>query len=153
MSLTGSIFLLPEVTPDEGIYVIDTSEMFSALEGETSERRAFGKMCNLLRIRIPTDCLHNAGNDAHVRSHNRSSQLPATLMIISKQYTMLAMKAMASGSQLDLQREERWPNKVSESAKIQFDSWDEDSEFSDEEMMIPYASRVYVGGEENDSMS
>ena len=63
---------------------------------------------------------------------------------------MLAMKAMASGKQLDLQREERWPQHVSESSKIQFDSCDEDSEFSDEEMMIPYASRVVYA--ESDDM-
>jgi len=67
VSLTGSIYLLPDTSPDEGIYVVDTSELFQALQGETSERKAFKKMCNLLRLRVQKGVLHNAGNDAHVR--------------------------------------------------------------------------------------
>lgn len=46
---------------------------------------------------------------------------------------------MASGNQLDAQREERWPNHTEPaptgavSMKVKFDPWDEESDFSDME--------------------
>lgn len=58
------------------------------------------------------------------------------------QYTLLAMKSMASGNVLDKQREERWPNRTiigdtaagtTSSFKVQFDPWEIDSEYSDTE--------------------
>ena len=56
---------LPDVTPDEGTFVIDTADLFAALEGEgTMSKRSLERMCRLLQI--PTEYLHNAGNDAHV---------------------------------------------------------------------------------------
>lgn len=52
--------------PDDGLFVVDTSDLFAGLEGAgTGDRRALGRMCNL--IQIPTNNLHNAGNDAYVR--------------------------------------------------------------------------------------
>ena len=57
-------FILPDNPEAVGCYVTDTSQMFAALEGETSERRRFGTMSALLKIK--TEYLHNAGNDAHV---------------------------------------------------------------------------------------
>jgi hypothetical protein len=51
--------------PDEGLFVVDTSDLFAALEGAgTVDRRSLGRVCNLLQL--PTEYLHNAGNDAHV---------------------------------------------------------------------------------------
>ena len=58
-------FLLPEATPDEGIFVIDTSDLFAALEGEGGHnRRSLERVCR--HLQVPTSFLHNAGNDAHV---------------------------------------------------------------------------------------
>ncbi|TDL29582.1 hypothetical protein BD410DRAFT_780030 [Rickenella mellea] len=116
--LNGLTYLLPESAPDTGLYVVDTSDMFAAMEGYAGERSAFVRMANLLKI--PTAYLHNAGNDAH--------------------YTLLAMKAMASGNQLDVQREERWPhhNKgdvitPGSALKVQFNAWEEEEDYSDTE--------------------
>jgi hypothetical protein len=51
--------------PDEGLFVVDTSDLFAALEGAaTVDRRSLGRVCNLLQL--PTEYLHNAGNDAYV---------------------------------------------------------------------------------------
>lgn len=58
-------FLLPENSPEQKVYIVDTSDLFAALEGESSERRGLERMSLLLRM--PTKHLHNAGNDAHVR--------------------------------------------------------------------------------------
>ncbi|KAL5508313.1 hypothetical protein ACEPAH_5932 [Sanghuangporus vaninii] len=110
-------YLLPKDIPDEGTFVIDTTELFSALEGDIQEKRSLADMCRLLRIQ--TQHLHNAGNDAH--------------------YTLLALKSMASGNQVDAQREERWPSRIlgpSDSGsdlKIFYSPEDEDSDFSPSE--------------------
>ncbi|KAJ3488380.1 hypothetical protein NLI96_g2905 [Meripilus lineatus] len=85
--------LLPDTTPTEGLYVIDTAELFAALEGsETKQNQSLQTVCR--RLKIPTKFLHNAGNDAH--------------------YTMLAAKAMASGDPVDDQRAKRWPELVAQ---------------------------------------
>lgn len=59
----GFLFSLPCKIPEEGTFVIDTAELFGALEGDT-EKRKLGDMCRLLKIE--TQNLHNAGNDAYV---------------------------------------------------------------------------------------
>jgi hypothetical protein len=52
---------------------------------------------------------------------------------------------MASGDPVDLQREKRWPNRTGEAGpqapkgvKVEFNSWEEDSDFSDTEGMVGY---------------
>lgn len=82
--MDGFTYLLPDVFPDSGIFILDTSEMFSALQGDAAERRGLGMMCHLLKI--PTEYLHNAGNDAHVRSSvtPRRSSLTLVSSIRSK---------------------------------------------------------------------
>ena len=55
---------------------------------------------------------------------------------------MVAMKSMASGKPLDLQREERWPDRITEGSELMFSSGEEDSEFSDED--FPRIGKVYV---------
>jgi len=60
-------FLLPEATPGGGVFVVDTSDLFAALEGEGGHnRRSLERVCR--HLQIPTSFLHNAGNDAHVCS-------------------------------------------------------------------------------------
>lgn len=57
--------ILPETTPDSGMYIIDTSDLFGALVGEGGNHRSSLKtVCK--RLEIPTKFLHNGGNDAHV---------------------------------------------------------------------------------------
>lgn len=57
---------MPDATPDDGIWVIDTGDLFAALEGESGgNKRGLERVCR--HLQIPTEWLHNAGNDAHVR--------------------------------------------------------------------------------------
>jgi hypothetical protein len=57
--------MLPDATPDDGIWVIDTGDLFAALEGEPgSNKRGLERVCR--HLQIPTEWMHNAGNDAHV---------------------------------------------------------------------------------------
>ncbi|GJJ07558.1 hypothetical protein Clacol_001760 [Clathrus columnatus] len=79
---------LPNTSPSQGLYLVDTSSLFGALEGRTGETRGLERMCILLKV-PDTQRFHNAGNDAH--------------------FTMLALESMASGEMLDQQRAARWP--------------------------------------------
>ncbi|KAF8138415.1 hypothetical protein EV363DRAFT_1313880 [Boletus edulis] len=119
--LSNMAFMLPDALPQEGIFVIDTSDLFAALEGEAGgDRRSLERVCR--HLQIGTTHLHNAGNDAH--------------------YTMLALQSMASGDPIDMQREKRWPSRTSNNTgtpqtgtgvKVNFDAWEEDEDFSDQE--------------------
>ncbi|KAI6163017.1 hypothetical protein EDD17DRAFT_1693935 [Pisolithus thermaeus] len=123
VQLPDVVFLLPDVLPKDGIFVLDTSDLFAALEGEGGgNRRSLERVCR--HLQISTSHLHNAGNDAH--------------------YTMLALMSMASGEPIDMQRERRWPNRTSTSGapnaplngagvRVHFDPWEEDDDFSDQE--------------------
>ncbi|KAF5387708.1 hypothetical protein D9615_000493 [Tricholomella constricta] len=114
-SLDGLSYVLPDAMPDDGLFVVDTSDLFAALEGATTaDRRALGRMCNL--IQIPTSNLHNAGNDAY--------------------YTLEAMIAMAAGDPVDIQREKRWPNRTGQGVKVDFNPHEENSDYSDEEGLV-----------------
>ena len=63
--LTGLAYMLPDATPNDGIWVIDTGDLFAALEGEPgANKRGLDRVCR--HLQIPTEWLHNAGNDAHV---------------------------------------------------------------------------------------
>ena len=67
-------FFLPESCAEAAasdtnkIYVIDTSELFAALEGDSGgQKRSLERVCRLLQIKSEfTQHLHNAGNDARV---------------------------------------------------------------------------------------
>ncbi|KAJ7507915.1 hypothetical protein B0H11DRAFT_1969295 [Mycena galericulata] len=111
-----ALYELPDETPREGIFIVDTAILFAALEGEGKNTRGLGQVCN--HLQVFTEYLHNAGNDAH--------------------YTLLALREMASGEPLDTQREMRWPNRTGEpgnnvGVKVQFQAYEEDSDFSDQE--------------------
>lgn len=75
--LDGMSYILPDTVPQKGIFVVDTSDLFSALEGDGSSnrnRRSLEQVCR--HLSIPTDYLHNAGNDAYVSS-------PPLLFVVS----------------------------------------------------------------------
>ncbi|KAJ6602552.1 hypothetical protein DFH09DRAFT_1470295 [Mycena vulgaris] len=98
----------------EGIYIVDTVVLFAALEGEGQDTRSLERVCRHLQISIKN--LHNAGNDAY--------------------YTVLALREMAGGEPLDMQRETRWPNHTGDNnagVKVEFEPYEEDSEYSDQE--------------------
>lgn len=65
--IDGFTTVLPELVPSTGIFVVDTKELFSALEGESfGSQSKLERVCRLLGFK--PEYLHNAGNDAHVRS-------------------------------------------------------------------------------------
>ncbi|KAH9938180.1 uncharacterized protein B0H18DRAFT_965939 [Fomitopsis serialis] len=127
-ALTDFEYLLPDQAPESGVYVIDTGDLFAALEGEGSgNKRSLERACR--HLQIPTEFLHNAGNDAH--------------------YTLAAMIAMASGDTLDVQREKRWPNRTSSiNTKVEFMPWEEDSEDDLESMMPGNRATMQINGEQ-----
>ena len=66
VALPNMAFMLPEAPPEDGIFIVDTSDLFAALEGEAGgNRRSLERVCR--HLQITTTYLHNAGNDAHVR--------------------------------------------------------------------------------------
>jgi len=116
VELAGLSHVLPNAMPDNQTFVIDTSDLIGALLGEGSgTRRGLQKTCNLLRIQ--TNFLHNAGNDAH--------------------YTLVALRNMAEGDPIDIQREKRWPSQTAATMKVELKPWEEDSDYSDEEGLLP----------------
>jgi len=72
--LDGLSFFLPETCTEAEtsdtpkIYVVDTSELFAALEGDSGgQKRSLERVCRLLQIKSTfTQHMHNAGNDARV---------------------------------------------------------------------------------------
>jgi hypothetical protein len=72
--LDGLSFFLPESCAEAEssdtpkIYVIDTAELFAALEGDSGgQKRSLERVCRLLQLKSTlTEHLHNAGNDARV---------------------------------------------------------------------------------------
>ncbi|KAJ2936704.1 hypothetical protein H1R20_g387, partial [Candolleomyces eurysporus] len=112
--LTNLTHILPDNTPDSGLFVVDTSDLIGALLGDDGgNRRGLEKMCRLLQINPMY--LHNAGNDAH--------------------YTLEALVQMASGTQVDKQREERWPNQTAAgSLRVKLEANESDYESDDEEI-------------------
>ncbi|KAH9077173.1 hypothetical protein EDB83DRAFT_2644953 [Lactarius deliciosus] len=111
-------FFLPEscaeaeASDTNKVYVIDTSELFAALEGDSGgQKRSLERVCRLLQIKSEfTQHLHNAGNDARC--------------------THLVLKEMASGDPLDMQRTARWPLHTSTNGglRVRFSKEDEDSD-------------------------
>ncbi|KAG5725010.1 hypothetical protein E4T56_gene12485 [Termitomyces sp. T112] len=117
--LTYISFTHPLTIPHNGPFVVDTSDLFSALEGVT-DRKSLGRVC--IHLQIPTKHLHNAGNDAH--------------------YTLEAMISMAEGDPVDIQRQKRWPDCTTEGVKVNFKE-EEDSDRSDEEgLLAPHTSNI-----------
>ncbi|KAG6866438.1 hypothetical protein C0991_003956 [Blastosporella zonata] len=127
--LEGLSYVLPDVMPNAGLFVVDTSDLFGALEGVgNADRRALGRMCNLMQV--STTNLHNAGNDAYVRLFILIS---SSLTDEWGQYTLEAMILMADGDPVDIQREKRWPNRTGQGIKVDFKPEEQDSDFSDED--------------------
>lgn len=51
---------------------------------------------------------------------------------------------MASRGPVDIQREERWPNRVVEGVKVKFDPWEENSDYSDGDEVANTAKLNYI---------
>ena len=123
--------------------------MFAALEGESSgNKRSLERACR--HLQIPTDFLHNAGNDAHVSQSYTCCSHSLTDARRRAQYTLAAMIAMASGDTLDVQRDKRWPNRTSSmNTKVEFMPWEEDSDEDDLEGIMPAArATMQISGEQ-----
>ena len=64
VDLSGKTDFIPDSRIDSGFFVVDTADLIGALVGESGNKRSLSKTCSLLQI--PTEYMHNAGNDAHV---------------------------------------------------------------------------------------
>ncbi|KAH9853500.1 hypothetical protein C2E23DRAFT_777126 [Lenzites betulinus] len=127
-------YLLPDSPQTGELYVVDTADLFCALEGDASNnRRSLERVCR--HLQIPTNYLHNAGNDAH--------------------YTLDALISMASGDPVDQQREQRWPKRTEDAQpKVEFQDWEEDDEYSDTEgVMGPPTAGTTANGAAADARS
>jgi len=51
------------------------------------------------------------------------------------------MRNMADGDPVDIQREKRWPNQTPAGVKVELQPWQEDSDYSDTEGILPPPSR------------
>ncbi|KAF8621635.1 hypothetical protein AX15_007653 [Amanita polypyramis BW_CC] len=108
--LSDMVYILPDSVPKEGIFVVDTSDLYAGLEGSSSgNKKSLDRICK--QMQVPTKHLHNAGNDAY--------------------YTLEILKSMAGGNAIDVQREERWPSK-SDGLQVKFKSWEEKTDSSDD---------------------
>jgi DNA polymerase III epsilon subunit-like protein len=136
--IEGLTRILPDAPPDDGMFVVDTSELFAAIEGEGNrEKKSLERICRLLDVH--TVYLHNAGNDAEVGA-KQSNFLTVTADHHGLQYTMRALAAMAGGEPLDMQRERRWKTLDEEGRssglKVNWKPWEEDSDYSDTEGVL-----------------
>ena len=95
-------FILPEsckeaeASDTNKIYVVDTSELFAALEGDSGgQKRSLERVCRLLQIKSEfTQHLHNAGNDARVSTGSLFSLLKNSALL-----KVLPWAVHVSGSQ------------------------------------------------------
>ncbi|KAF7301751.1 hypothetical protein MIND_00740700 [Mycena indigotica] len=109
------VYTLPLEAPSEGLFVVDTQNLFSALIG-SSQGNGLAQVCNHLRIeKANSTTLHNAGNDA--------------------KFTLTALRAMVGDEPLDALREKLWPNRTPAGLEVKFQPWEEDADYSDQEGM------------------
>ncbi|KAJ7665527.1 hypothetical protein B0H17DRAFT_290985 [Mycena rosella] len=116
--LTNVIHELPDAMPSTGIFVVDLPELFYALTGSgdsNTEQNALQRICT--HLKIPFGGARNASSDAEC--------------------TLQALRSMASGPQVDAQREQRWPGQTE--VQVQFKAWDDDPKYADLEGVIPPA--------------
>ncbi|KAJ7498821.1 hypothetical protein FB451DRAFT_11568 [Mycena latifolia] len=114
--LTELIHELPDAMPSAGIFVVELSELFNALAGSgdsSTDQNALERICR--HLQIPFGGVRNAGTDAEC--------------------TLQALRSMASGPQLDTQREQRWPDQTE--VQVQFNAWDDDPKCADLEGIFP----------------
>ncbi|KAJ7764970.1 hypothetical protein DFH07DRAFT_810980 [Mycena maculata] len=107
---------LPESMPSAGVFIVDPTELFHALSGGSdseTDRNALARICKHLHINFGD--VQNAGTTAECSLH--------------------ALRSMASGPQLDAQREQRWPNQTE--LQVQFKAWEDDPSHDDLEGLIP----------------
>ena len=116
--LPNLTFILPDKHTD-GLYCVDTCDLWGALEGIPQDKRKLERVCQELGLKPKN--MHNAGNDAY--------------------FTLAAVRTMAEGAPLDLQRQARFPDRVS-GLTILEPAEDED-ELDDD---MPKMSQVVNGG-------
>ncbi|KAJ7904608.1 hypothetical protein B0H14DRAFT_2663630 [Mycena olivaceomarginata] len=106
--LPNAVFQLPQAVPAEGLFVVEPAELFDALtgSGDVDIDHDLERICKHLNISSGPVC--NAATDA--------------------KRILQALHSMASGPQLDTQREERWPDLAKAEVGVEFPNFEEDLE-------------------------
>jgi len=104
--------VVPDVAATKGTYVIDTSDLFGALEGDASQRRSLEDTYRRLKHSTNYN-YHNAGNDS--------------------KYVMEVLQDIAGSAPLDIQRNQRWPPPAPEPGQptkttLKVEEWREEDE-------------------------
>ncbi|KAJ7180188.1 hypothetical protein C8R43DRAFT_392132 [Mycena crocata] len=112
--LDDAVDQLPATMPSAGVFLVDPVELFQALSGNGDAKtdHELERVCKHLQINLG---VRNAGTDA--------------------QCILQALRSMASGPQLDAQREERWPGQTE--LQVQFKEWENDPKYADLEGVVP----------------
>lgn len=116
-SLPNLSYLLPDKCKD-GLYCVDTCDLWGALEGIPQNKRKLEHISRELGLKPQN--MHNAGNDAY--------------------FTLGALRAMAEGAPLDQQRQARYPANRIEGLAVK--EKDEDEDELDDELDLPNMKRV-----------
>ncbi|KAJ6485150.1 hypothetical protein C8R47DRAFT_550441 [Mycena vitilis] len=113
--LADFVLELPETMPSAGVFIVEPVELFDALtgSGDADIDHNLERMCRHLKINFGG--VHNAGTDAECTLH--------------------ALRTMASGPQLDDQREQRWPDQTE--VEVQFPPWNDDPKHADLQGVFP----------------
>ncbi|KAJ6539438.1 hypothetical protein B0H19DRAFT_1269750 [Mycena capillaripes] len=113
--LADSVLELPETIPSSGVYVVEPAELFDALtgSGDADIDRRLERICRHLNVEFGK--VRNAGTDAEC--------------------ILQALRTMASGPELDAQREQRWPDQTE--VEVQFQAWNDDLKYADLEGVFP----------------
>ncbi|KAJ7276491.1 hypothetical protein B0H12DRAFT_1227613 [Mycena haematopus] len=115
--LTNLVLELPETMPYAGVFIVDPAELFDALtgSGDVDIDHNLDRIFKHLEIKVGS--IRNAGTDA--------------------KGMLQALRSMASGPQLDAQREVRWPDHTQTEVEVEFPPWEENPQFGDLEGCFP----------------
>ncbi|KAF8195796.1 hypothetical protein K438DRAFT_1968295 [Mycena galopus ATCC 62051] len=108
---------LPVTMPSAGVFIVEPAELFDALTGSGDETVDYNLERIFKHLEINSGSVRNAGTDA--------------------KGMLQALRSMASGPQLDAQREARWPDYTQTEVEVEFPAWEKDSKFGDLEGCFP----------------
>ncbi|KAF7352710.1 hypothetical protein MVEN_01237000 [Mycena venus] len=117
ISLSDLVLELPETMPSAGVFIVEPAELFDALTGSGDPNIDYNLKRICKHLEIDFGPVRNGGTDAECM--------------------LQALRSMASGPQLDAQREERWPDQTKSEVEVELGEWDNDPQCADLEAIFP----------------